>query len=337
MTIPNDHRGRLLVFNCHEPWVNQLSCLPFDLDVVVGLKGRFRQGWDEQLRPVPPNARLIELDDALASGRSYDCIIAHNITDLMDARELDAPRLLIIHSSLEGRIVEERSTVPPDQMRALMHRYLELVGGLAVPISEFKAKSWGFSAPIVSCGVEASDYKSFSGSIPSGLRIANHVDNKKHVLFWSFHEAAFGDVPVRLVGHNPNLPGVDAADNWEYLKNTLRSHRFYVHTADPRYEDGFNMALLEAMAAGLPVLGNTHPTSPIRHRVSGYLSDDSRELKRFALELLGDRDRAETMEAEARRTVQARFGMDRFRAGMLAAIRMAQAKRASVPAGSQLT
>ena len=48
------------------------------------------------------------------------------------------------------------------------------------------------------------------------------------------------------------MPGVEAAKNWDNLKETLQSHRFYIHTADPRYEDGFNMATLEAMAAGIP-------------------------------------------------------------------------------------
>lgn len=70
------------------------------------------------------------------------------------------------------------------------------------------------------------------------------------------------------------MPGVEAAKNWDNLKEMLQLHRFYIHTADPRYEDGVNMATLEAMAAGMPVLGNRHPTSPIEHGKSGFLSDN---------------------------------------------------------------
>lgn len=57
----------LLVFNCHEAWVYQLGALGYDLDIIVGLEGRHKKTWDEQMRPVPPNSRLIGLSDALQS------------------------------------------------------------------------------------------------------------------------------------------------------------------------------------------------------------------------------------------------------------------------------
>jgi hypothetical protein len=37
----------LLVFNCHEAWVYQLGVLGYALDIIVGLKGRYKQSWDE--------------------------------------------------------------------------------------------------------------------------------------------------------------------------------------------------------------------------------------------------------------------------------------------------
>ena len=39
----------LLVFNCHEAWVYQLGVLGYDLDIVVGLSGRYKKTWDEQI------------------------------------------------------------------------------------------------------------------------------------------------------------------------------------------------------------------------------------------------------------------------------------------------
>ena len=88
---------------------------------------------------------------------------------------------------------------------------------------------------------------------------------------------------------------VHPADDWDHLKQIFSQHRFYIHTADPRLEDGCNMATLEAMAAGLPVLGNRHPTSPVEHGVSGWLSDDPVELRAYALRLLDDHDLARRM------------------------------------------
>jgi len=106
----------------------------------------------------------------------------------------------------------------------------------------------------------------------------------------------------------------------------LQSHRFFIHTADPRFEAGHNMATAEAMAAGLPVLGNRHPTSPIKHGVSGFLSDNPQELRHYARILLEDRDLARLMGRQARRTVIERFSLHRFKHSFLRSIEIARRK-----------
>jgi len=63
------------------------------------------------------------------------------------------------------------------------------------------------------------------------------------------------------------------------------------------------MAALEAMAAGMPVLGNRHPTSSIEHGKSGFLSDNPYELQKYAMILLDDRDLAVKMGRQAQKIV----------------------------------
>jgi len=135
---------------------------------------------------------------------------------------------------------------------------------------------------------------------------------------------------VRIVGHNPDLPGVSAARNWDHLKELLQSHRFYIHTADPQLEDGYNMATVEAMAAGMPVLGNTHPGSPVKHGVSGFLSDDAHELRKYAGILLDNRDLAAKMGQQAQKTAIERFSTARFKKGFLQSIETARRRRSQV-------
>jgi len=317
---------RLLVFNCHESWVCQLGVLGYRLDIIVGLKGRYKEGWDEQMRPVPANSRLVTLPEAVRSQSCYYCIITHSITDLLDIKERPEPRLLVIHLTLEGRATEERSNVPPYKMREMAHKYLELVGGHVVAVSLLKGRSWGFTEDIVPFGVDADEYLPYRGDVAAGLRVCNFIESRKTILSWDFYEEAFAGIPVRLVGYNPGMAGVRAADNWEHLKRILQSHRFYIHTANPEFEDGYNMASLEAMAAGLPIVGNKHPTSPIEHGVSGFLSDDPDELRRYAWMLLKNRDLAEKMGQRARETVKERFSMERFKERFLRSIEIARQK-----------
>ncbi len=93
---------RLLVFNCHEAWVHQLGYLGYDLDIVDGLPGRYCSRWDTGVRPVPGMARLVNLKDVVEDGNPYHCLIAHNITDLLDLKMISGPRILVFHNTLEG-------------------------------------------------------------------------------------------------------------------------------------------------------------------------------------------------------------------------------------------
>lgn len=317
--------GRLLVFDCHEAWVYQLRWLGQPIDVVVGLKGREARGWDYAMRPAPPNALMLRLDDVLASGEVYDCILAHNLSDLLDAKSLVGPRLLIFHETLEGLALEQDSAASPAELRQSVAQYLHVSGGHAIATSLLKAHSWGIDE-FVPFAADTTDYPPHAGDLACGLRIANHIRAKRRTLFWDFHEAAFPNFPLTLVGRNPGMPGVRPARDWDELKEILRRHRFFVHTANPQLEDGYNMATLEAMAAGLPVLGNCHPTSPVVHGLNGFLSDDPDELRSFALWLLRDRELAVRMGREAQKSVAEKFSPEKFASGLRRAIETAQQK-----------
>ncbi len=321
-----NHNKTLLVFNCHEAWVYQLGVLGYNLDIIVGLEGRSKQTWDERMRPVPPNSRLITLSDALKSPTSYYCIITHNMTDLLDVKLRPEPRINVIHLTIETRVLEEKSNIEPEKMTEILHEYLELIGGHAVAVTMNKGKSWDFTEDIVLNSSNPDDYLPYSGQLACGLQISNFIERRKEYLLWDFREIAFSKVPIRIVGHNPGMPGVEAVKNWDNLKEMLQSHRFYIHIVDPRYEDGFNMATLEAMAAGMPVLGNRHPTSPIEHGKSGFLSDDPYELQKYARILLDDRDLAVRMGRQAQKIVVERFSTTRFKEAFLKSIEIARHK-----------
>jgi glycosyl transferase family 1 len=325
MSAPESN-NRLLVFDCHEAWVYQLRVLPQPMDVVVGLKGRHTEGWDVAMRPVPPNARIVRLADVVAAAPSYYCIVAHNPTDLLDVKMLTGPRLLVIHQTLESIAREQRSATPAEEFRGAIARYIAMIRAHVVAVSNLKGRSWGFDEDIVPVSADPSDYPAYQGDVPRGLRIANDIRAKANTLMWDFHERAFAGIPITLLGRNDDMPGVKPAANWGELKQALSHHRFFVHTANPEMEDGYNMATLEAMAAGLPVLGNRHPTSPIEHGVSGFLSDDPAELRANAQRLLEDRQLALRMGQEAQKAVLRTFPSERFRAGFLASIDRARRK-----------
>lgn len=124
----------------------------------------------------------------------------------------------------------------------------------------------------------------------------------------------------------PDLNRVRPSQNWDHLKRLLQSHRFYIHTADPVLEDGYNMATIEAMAAGLPVLGNSHPSSIIEHGINGFVSEHPAELRDYALRLLQDPDLAIRLGQAAQQTIRQKFSLAAFKQAFERAIVTARNK-----------
>lgn len=317
----------LLVFNCHEAWIYQLSALEFELDIIVGLPGRYKESWDENIRPIPPNSRFISLEEAQKNTKKYHCIIAHNLSDLLDAKNRPEAKILVLHSALEGRISLGGAKLSVGEMKELLAKYITLTNTHVVAVSPMKRKSWGLAADVVCSGVDPENYLPHTGEVPMGLRISNFINRREEILHWEFHQKAFADIPIRIVGHNPELENAFPSRNWQHLKEILQTHRFFIHTAHPLLEDGFNMATFEAMAAGLPVLGNNHPTSIITHGVDGFLSEDPEELGQYAKLLINDNDLARKMGAEAKNTIAKNFHLTTFKEKLLESIKAAREKK----------
>src|SRR5581483_10479157 len=122
--------------------------------------------------------------------------------------------------------------------------------------------------------VDGDEWSGYEGCGATLLRVANQVNARRARFAWSAHERIVEGLPFELVGHNPDVPGSEASDGWDHLRRLYRTYRAYVHTADPALEDGYNLALLEAMATGMPVVSTCAPESPVVDGENGFLDGD---------------------------------------------------------------
>ncbi len=305
---------RILTFNWHESYIHLLAKTGYQFDVVEKWKGG-RYGWIREFRPIPSNCRLISEDEAkarLESG-SYDRIIAHNISDLLFVNEWPISKVLIFHNKLSTEIALGGNTVNRESYLKEVSQLFDATKNLTlVFISKAKKDDWELDGEIILPGIDHTEYGGYTGNVGKVLRVDNFLMERDIMLGYSIQEKLLSGIPSTLLGLNPNIAGSYVPKDWEELKGFMRSHRVYLNTTLDPYEDGYNLAMLEAMATGMSVVSTANPSSPIEDGMDGYVSSDEIYLRGKIEELLKNRSLAKTLGRKARETVMEKFPLERF-------------------------
>ena len=270
--------------------------------------------WNERIRPLPENVRLYRSVSAALAESSWDWVLAHNLHDLLDSRQLSIPKIFLVHGTLKGRIVQERSLIDRTQYLETLKIVLDQHRCRVIYISELKREDWGIPGDVLYSSVDPCDYGGYRGERRGILQVCNHFKERGEILGWEAHETACRDLPSLVLGNNPTLRESRVPTSWEDLKEHYRSFRIYLHTAVYPYEDGHNLALLEAMATGMPVAALRHPTSPVEDGVEGVVARNPVELREKVRWLLDQPEQAARMGNAARMTVARKFPLARFQA-----------------------
>lgn len=304
---------RVLTVNSHQPYVYDMARISgIELFVIDRLPGRDMDKWDERVRPKPPNAHLLSLEEALSQHQSCDVFVGHNLTDLSTLKDLQLPTVLLIHSSLDRLLATQETNYSREDIHRILETYIRLKQVMVAAVSAMKASSWGITdCPIIPFYTDTDFLQGYQGSIPQGLRVANHLVEKGVALNLEFYTSLVEGFDVRLVGLNPRL-NTQPAEGQEELRQLYQSYRYYIHTASEGLEDGYNLASLEAMATGMPVVCNQHPTAPIVDGKHGFISSDVTYLQEKMRVLEANRNLARTLGAEARRYVLANHSRSQF-------------------------
>jgi hypothetical protein len=308
--------ARYLTFNWHETYLHMLASTGGQWDFVPRVKGG-REDWFSEIRPLPPNARLISEADALdlASRGTYQAAVCHNLLDLGLVIDTGVPTVTIFHTSKD---LELAYGLNADAFA--VHGGPLLARSRVVFVSQMKQQSWGINGEVILPGVDIEAYGGWTGEQLRVLHVGNLKRELAAVNGMADLEAAVAGLPFTLVGLNPSIAGAQLSRNWDDLRATLRAHRAYVHTTRAPFEDGYNLAMLEAMATGLPIVTLAHPSSPIVDGHNGRVGQSAQALRLSLLELLEDSGQAAAFGTAARETVARQFPMDRFRAAWRALI-----------------
>jgi len=310
---------RLLTFNCHEAYVHLLGKLPVELDIIDALPGRYTSRWDTRMRPVPDRGRLIARSESLPAA-AYEAAIAHNLTDLLALRHLDVPKIMVLHVSLAARVAEEKNAPDARSVREGLATYVGHTGAKLVAVSRAKAESWGQDCQVIRPCADPDEYGAFDGELSVALRVVNQALARQQRFAWQDHQAIVQGLPLRLVGHNPDIEHAAPAASWDELKALYRQHRAYVHTAGAGLEDGYNLGMVEAMMTGMPIVSTPGAESPVVDGENGFRDGDVRRLNGCLRMLLNDPARARELGLRARETALREFSPAAFVSGWERAI-----------------
>jgi glycosyltransferase involved in cell wall biosynthesis len=259
---------------------------------------------------MPDALGIVSEEDALSrltEGR-YDAVVCHNLLDLGLVADSGTPTFTVFHTS---RDLEIAFGLDVRNFERLGYPLLERTN--IVFVSAMKQASWGLPGTTIPPGFDLTDYGDYSGELQRILHVGNLKRELATVNGMAQLESAAAGLPLTLLGLNPTIPGSRLSTDWDDLRDHFRSHRVYLHTSGMPYEDGYNLAMLEAMATGMPVVALAHPTSPLTDGLDGLVGRDVNALRLALLELLEDADRARDLGIEARRTVAQLFPLARFR------------------------
>jgi hypothetical protein len=261
---------------------------------------------------LPSNIRLYSSVQEARQDHPWDWILAHNASDFIDVMEVKMPKAFLVHGTLSGRILQDRSNIDPSLYIRNLQSLLSARNCQVVYISELKRKDWGMPGDVITPGVDVHEYGGYQGTIRGILQVSNHLRDRGAITGWDTFQTVCRDLPHLVIGNNRTLSLSRMANGWDDLKEQLRSYRVYLYTPVYPYEDGYNLALLEAMATGMPIAALHHATSPIRDGSEGITASTAEELREKIIRLLDNPIEAANLGNQARIKVEKEFPISEF-------------------------
>ncbi len=298
---------RVLTWHVHGSYLWYLSRVSHELLVPVrdgrpeGYGGRAgSRPWPDNVVEVPAEeVPDLDLDVILyQSHRNWEV----DRFELLSAEQRRLPQVFLEHD-------------PPRQVPTDTRHPVEDPSVTIVHVTHFNELMWssGRSATrVIEHGVVVPPVE-WTGELERGLVVVNGLGSRGRRLGADVFERVRDEVPLDLVGMgSEELGGLGEVPLAE-LPGFAARYRFFFN---PIRYTSLGLAVCEAMMLGMPIVGlaTTEMPTVVDNGVSGWVDTDVDRLVGHMCRLLADRDEAVALSQGARRTAEARFGIERFAA-----------------------
>ena len=308
----------ILTFNHHESYIRSLADTGHNYELIVSRNG-LDLSWNTSSGPIPPNVTLVNFDEHVRKKLRkgfYSVVICHTVKNLLWMFFYFKPRYIFIaHIPLFF-------DSPLNRLKSIGKRFVvELFEAFHkfnfVAVSEFKRKKWDKKGTtIVLTPQEISNRSGLeqfaSKKLPPVIVVANKVEERKEELGFKLIEQINKHHPVLIIGNNDGLKNAIKPSNYSEFAELFSKGKVYLYTIKQPFGDGYNTAMLEAMALGIPIVTVENPSSPIKHDINGLVGRNASELIRHISTLLNDEAKRHHLGLNAKATIEQKFSHDHF-------------------------
>jgi hypothetical protein len=312
----NTHRRlRILTWHVHGNYLWYLSQVPHDWYLVTDAERSPHHSGRSGTLPWGPNVHEVRQEEVKSN--AFDVVLFQSRREWLEEQhqvlspaQRRLPRIYLEHD-------------PPQQHPTDTLHWMDDPAVLLVHVTAFNALMWNSGAVptrIIEHGVQLLAEATYTGDRASGLVVVNNIARRGRRLGLDVYTEVARQVPLTLVGMN----SVDAGGEGEVpnaaLPARMAAHRFFFN---PIRYTSLGLAVIEAMMVGTPVVGlaTTELSSVIADGHNGLIDTRVPRLVDGMRRLLADPAEARRLGEAGRRTAQERFGIQRFIADWMAALR----------------
>jgi len=297
---------RIFTWHIHGSYLYYLSQGSYDLFIPVNENRD--EGYYGRGETFPFGANVHELAASDVKNHDFDCILFQtNKNYLVDQYEIlsekqrSLPKIYLEHD-------------PPWEHPTNAKHVVNDPGVRLVHVTHFNKMMWDNNqtpACVIEHGVTDAGIP-YNGSINRGLVVINNLSKRGRLLGLDVFEEVRKHVPLDLIGMGTEDLGLGEVLHPQLPAFTSK-YRFFFN---PIRYTSLGLAVLEAMMAGIPVVGlaTTELSTVIRNGTNGYIHTDINYLVDKMQQLLQDPKLAFRLGREGRQTALKRFNIDRFTA-----------------------
>jgi glycosyltransferase involved in cell wall biosynthesis len=299
---------RVFTWHVHGSYLHALAHVPHTL--VLPVRPGRPPGYGGRTGTIPWPENVVEVPVEAVPETPVDVVLfqshRHWLEDqheVLSAEQRRLPRVFVEHDPPRASPFDTRH--PMDDPAVLV-----------VHVTAFNRLMWDngdVPTTVVEHGVVVPPDVRWTGEVPRGLVVVNHLAQRGRRLGLDVFEEVRRQVPLDLVGMGSEDVGGLGEVPPPGLPGFVARYRFFFH---PVRWTSLGLAVCEAMMVGTPVVGLAATELPtvVENGVSGWIDTDVDRLVAHMRRLLDDPEEARRLSEGARRGAAERFSAARFAA-----------------------